>query len=403
VLAEVTGVTGGSNPVDNRQPTIGFTYIIALQGTFPDNGGVPGTPNGTSPPDRSSPFLGEIKAVSFNFAPNGYALCQGQLLPISGNTALFGLIGTTYGGDGKTNFALPDLRERIPIGAGQGTGLSNDYDLGAEVGDAFPTAMVDNLPSHTHTLPSGGNTDATGSGTAFDNRQPALALNFLIGSNGEIIIVPWSMEPTGWAHCDGRALDRTTYNYLFGNIGTTYGSTDSSSFNIPDLRGRTVIGDGATIEDWPIGLNYGSDDIIFGIPDIPAHTHTTSSGDTGSTGGSGNSANNYQPSLAVRWLISFFGNFPSPNSGGFSYPYVGEVQIIAGASANGLVEGAWQPLNGALYSISENETLFNLIGTTYGGDGQDTFAVPNMIATVPAGTNGNSFALAETAGQTNFR
>lgn len=70
-------------------------------------------------------FIGEIKLVGFNFAPRGWADCAGQLLPISQNTALFSLLGTTYGGDGRTTFALPDLRGRVPVGAGQGTGLNN--------------------------------------------------------------------------------------------------------------------------------------------------------------------------------------------------------------------------------------------------------------------------------------
>ena len=73
----------------------------------------------------SDPILGEIKMVGFNFAPRGYAFCEGQLLPISQNTALFSLLGTTYGGDGRTTFALPDLRGRFPMHAGDGTGLSN--------------------------------------------------------------------------------------------------------------------------------------------------------------------------------------------------------------------------------------------------------------------------------------
>src|SRR5215510_2856694 len=81
----------------------------------------------------SEPFVGEITIFAFNFAPKGWAFCQGQLLPIAQNTALFSLLGTTYGGDGRTTFALPDLRGRVPVGFGQGPGLSN-YSLGQKSG-----------------------------------------------------------------------------------------------------------------------------------------------------------------------------------------------------------------------------------------------------------------------------
>lgn len=81
-----------------------------------------------------SPFLGMIAMFGFNFAPRGWAFCNGQILPIAQNTALFSLLGTTYGGNGQTTFALPDLRGRVPIGQFQGPGLS-DYTLGQVAGD----------------------------------------------------------------------------------------------------------------------------------------------------------------------------------------------------------------------------------------------------------------------------
>jgi microcystin-dependent protein len=86
-------------------------------------------------------FIGTILMVGFNFAPVGWALCEGQLLPISQNQALFSLLGTTYGGDGRTNFALPDLRGRMPIGMGQGPGLP-DYLLGQSGPIGGPTAVA---------------------------------------------------------------------------------------------------------------------------------------------------------------------------------------------------------------------------------------------------------------------
>ncbi|MCB0457738.1 MAG: tail fiber protein [Flavobacteriaceae bacterium] len=97
------------------------------------------------------PFIGQLMCVGFNFAPQGWALCQGQLLSISQNTALFSLLGTTYGGNGQTTFALPDLRGRAPIGWGSGPGLQN-INLGEKSGSNTTTLNVTNLPSHNHSL-----------------------------------------------------------------------------------------------------------------------------------------------------------------------------------------------------------------------------------------------------------
>lgn len=96
------------------------------------------------------PTLGEIRIFAGNFAPRMWAFCEGQLLPISQNSALFSLIGTIYGGDGRTTFALPDLRGRLPIGPGQGPGLQ-DWRIGEKQGQETVTMTVTNLPSHNHT------------------------------------------------------------------------------------------------------------------------------------------------------------------------------------------------------------------------------------------------------------
>ena len=99
----------------------------------------------------SDPFLAEIRIFPFNFPPTGWAWCNGQLMPLSQNTALFALLGTTYGGDGKSTFALPDLRGRAPMHPGQGPGLS-PYDLGQSGGaDAVPLIEAE-MPAHSHNL-----------------------------------------------------------------------------------------------------------------------------------------------------------------------------------------------------------------------------------------------------------
>jgi microcystin-dependent protein len=99
----------------------------------------------------TEPFIGEIKILGFNFAPLGYSKCQGQLMSIAQNTALFALLGTNYGGDGQTTFGLPDLQGRVPIGQGQGASLPY-YTIGEMDGLPSTTLLLSNLPQHIHTL-----------------------------------------------------------------------------------------------------------------------------------------------------------------------------------------------------------------------------------------------------------
>jgi microcystin-dependent protein len=98
----------------------------------------------------ADPFVAEIRLFPFNFPPKGWAFCNGQLMPISQNTALFSLLGTMYGGDGKSTFGLPDLRGRVPVMAGQGQGLSL-YDQGQTGGVETVTLLQSEVPAHTHT------------------------------------------------------------------------------------------------------------------------------------------------------------------------------------------------------------------------------------------------------------
>ncbi|MBZ5620036.1 MAG: tail fiber protein [Acidobacteriia bacterium] len=99
----------------------------------------------------ADPFVAEIRIFPFNFAPKGWAFCNGQILPISQNTALFSLLGTTYGGDGKSNFALPNLQGSSPMHPGQGPGLSPHY-LGESGGSDTVTLLVSEMPAHPHAI-----------------------------------------------------------------------------------------------------------------------------------------------------------------------------------------------------------------------------------------------------------
>ncbi len=99
----------------------------------------------------ADPFVAEIRIFPFNFAPKGWAWCDGQLMPLSQNTALFSLLGTTYGGNGKSNFALPDLQGRAPMHPGQGPGLSL-HDLGETGGSETVTLLQSEIPAHSHSV-----------------------------------------------------------------------------------------------------------------------------------------------------------------------------------------------------------------------------------------------------------
>ncbi|NND73802.1 MAG: phage tail protein [Ilumatobacter sp.] len=162
----------------------------------------------------SEPFLAEIRIVAFNFAPRGWAFCDGQILPISQNQSLYSLLGTTYGGDGRTSFALPDLRGRTPIHVGSSNGSS--HLLGSKGGEETVTLSIAETPQHTHTpqgsatqvdsndptgrllgmnaglpyhsvgtlAPMNANTVTEIGGTAHNNMQPSLVLNFCIALRG---------------------------------------------------------------------------------------------------------------------------------------------------------------------------------------------------------------------------
>jgi microcystin-dependent protein len=159
------------------------------------------------------PFVGEIRLVPYTFAPQGWALCDGRLLPINQNQALFSLLGTSFGGDGKTTFALPDLRGRVPVGAGQGAS-GTTYEVGSTGGQESVKLSASQLPAHSHpvrastdpgqtkspatAVPASGGAyrsstnakmsaamiDKTGGGKVHENRQPYLVLNYIIALQG---------------------------------------------------------------------------------------------------------------------------------------------------------------------------------------------------------------------------
>ena len=144
----------------------------------------------------SNPFVGEIRMFGGNFAPAGWMLCQGQLLPISENETLFNLIGTTYGGDGQENFALPDLQGRIPLHQGQGPGISQNYTIGEKAGVESVTVNTNQLPTHSHSFVANTalalSADPTGNVVA----QPP-TINLFFGDVAAAGLNPQSIQPAG--------------------------------------------------------------------------------------------------------------------------------------------------------------------------------------------------------------
>ena len=345
-------------PVANLQPYLVLTQLVAMTGTFParDAG------------SDSYWSLGAIHHFAGNFAPAGTAFANGALLPISQNTALFSLFGTSYGGDGKATFALPDFDGRLEVGMGQAPGLSERY-----LGEWFG--------SETLTLESSQMPPAFGGSQPIDTTQPSAGTNYLInvhgtfpdagGSNG----TPLNMIGTIWDFggnfgagdmlpCDGRLLPISEYEDLFQIIGTTYGGDGQTTFALPNLVGRTIVGAGNGLV---LGDQLGSETVTL----LNANMPTT-------MGGSGTAVANVQPSLVLNYLFALTGFFPS-QTGASEFdtagaPMLGEIVAFAGTTA----PQGYAFANGQFLPINQNQALFSILGTTYGGNGQTTFALPDL-------------------------
>lgn len=152
----------------------------------------------------SEPFVAEVRIWANNFAPRGWAFCNGQLMPIAQNTALFSLLGTTYGGDGKTSFGLPDLAGRAPMQAGQGPGLTA-RSLGESGGSDVVTLLETEMPAHVHALtgrnePGDQSTPQAGDNLALDNRRGSPEENISYLNNtptARVAMSPQQLAPSG--------------------------------------------------------------------------------------------------------------------------------------------------------------------------------------------------------------
>jgi microcystin-dependent protein len=214
------------------------------------------------------PMLGEITLYAFNFAPRGWALANGQFLPINQNQALFSLLGTAYGGNGTTTFALPDLRNRTPIGTGDTTLLGQPLGADTATLTQIPGMAGTSLTLETRgveTTPRASGSVAVqhvskaavagGSGTPIYIRPPSLTLNYsitlqgLFGTRGCILgeIITYAgtyLSGSNLLPADGRLLNISQNTALFSILGTTYGGNGTSTFALPNLNNRLPVGAG---------------------------------------------------------------------------------------------------------------------------------------------------------------
>ena len=281
--AGITGSTGGSQPFDNMQPSLALNYFIPTQGIFPSREGVFGAGEQT---------IASVRMFAGNFTPGASAATDGHLINISQNTALFSLLGTTYGGNGTTNFALPDLGGSTPVHTGTGPGL-RPWEPGQTDGTATVTLTQAQLPAHQHTLaPPSLLTGVTGGNQPFSTIQPSLGLNYVIATDGvfpsegsggaantflgQVGLFAGNFAPAGWAFTNGQLLPISENQALFALLGTSYGGDGQTSFALPDLEGRAVVGTGTGLGlgSWSLGETRGAEDVTVTQALMAAHNHT---------------------------------------------------------------------------------------------------------------------------------
>jgi microcystin-dependent protein len=161
----------------------------------------------------ADPFVAEIRIFPFNFAPKGWALCDGQLLPISQNTALFSLLGTTYGGDGKSTFALPDFQGRAPMQPRQGPGLSL-HDLGEQGGEQFVTLLDSEMPAHSHGLIASAQPGEDASPGPAEALARSVGANLYQTNTGNLVqLAPTALSQTGGSQPHNNMQPYLTLNF----------------------------------------------------------------------------------------------------------------------------------------------------------------------------------------------
>jgi microcystin-dependent protein len=165
----------------------------------------------------SNPFVAEIRIFPFNFAPRGWAMCNGQILPISQNTALFSLLGTTYGGNGQSTFALPNLQGAVPMHPGQGSGLSL-HDLGESGGSDSVTLLDSELPAHSHALTASGS-DGTDNSPAGQQLASGVGIGMYAAPPAGVTLNDTALTPAGSSFPHNNLQPYLTLNFCIALQG----------------------------------------------------------------------------------------------------------------------------------------------------------------------------------------
>ncbi len=384
--AGASPITGEGLPINTEQPSLGLTYLVRTGGA------------------ANIADLGQVVLFAGNFAPGGYSVANGQLLSVAANEVLFTEIGATYGGNGVSTFALPNLSGRTEVGTGQGTGLANRT-LGSTLGATTQTLNVNQLP------PFGGATGIPAGSQPLSTLQPSLALNQAIVTQGffpsgtgpqatgpligQVLTYTGPTLPGGQIAANGQQLPIQQQQPLFSVLGNTYGGSFPTTFAVPNLAGRAPAGAGVAPGLTPLALGgmVGSQGTTLTIANLPPQLLRLSNGNMAVLGGD-QPFSLQQPTLGLNYIIATSGVFPT--AGGVEpdgTPFLGEISLFAGTVA----PAGWQFADGQLLSIVTDEALFALIGSTYGGNGINTFALPNLEGRVAVGT-GNGVTLGETFG-----
>jgi len=292
----------------------------------------------------NEPFLGEIRIVGLNFAPRGFAFCDGQILQISQNSALFSILGTTFGGDGKTTFALPDLRGRTTVHVGDDTALGK-----IKIGQKFGSHKAAKSDGDESVVPNSLALRYVIALTGvFPPRKPGATDRF----NGEIVMFAGDYTPFGWPNCDGQSLSIAENKALYGAFGKTYGGTETT-FRLPDLRGRTPVHAGTGPGLSPIEQGERGKARKVGIAKDANTTVMTPA------------------YMGIKYSIVVDGLDPANQS---VDAYIGEIRMLAGKAT----PRGWSTCDGQILPIKQHSAMFSLLGTTFGGDGRTTFGLPDL-------------------------
>ncbi|WP_339731493.1 tail fiber protein [uncultured Gimesia sp.] len=364
-----------------------------------------GLQNNASANDTDA-YLGEIRMFAGNFAPRGWAFCDGQLLSIDRHQSLYAALGTNYGGDGRTTFGVPDLRGRFPMHAGQGPGLTKrklGQKLGAE--NVTPTATTVNVTQQTDADSLPGVT-VLETLRAQTNLPPFQVLNFIIaidgvfpsrpdpGSNnamnfkinpclGEIRMLAGEFAPSGWAFCDGQLLTLDQNNSgLFITLNSIYASNDdNTTFGLPDFRGRIPQHYFARGE-FARGAKLGTEKVTPTASTVVVKKQTADNKpeESVSIPVAMHAESNLPPSQAIHFIVALKGTLAKELKQSLAQPYLGEIRMLAGSD----IPAGWMKCDGQLLSAREHSALHKLLGATYSENGSNSFFnLPDLRSRFP--------------------